>query len=87
MVRSSAACPTNDGAERLGPTSLCNASLSYRFTPDAVFTLLCGNLFDTRPQRDSSRISYPYYAHDWFSPVDRAFYAQFGYHFDFPRRR
>ncbi|HUA88326.1 MAG TPA: TonB-dependent receptor, partial [Steroidobacteraceae bacterium] len=76
--------PNYEGTERLGPTSLFNASLTYRITTDAVLTLTCDNLFDTKPQRDSTYTSYPYYSSSWFSPVGRAFFAQFSYHFDWP---
>ncbi|MBS0377647.1 MAG: TonB-dependent receptor [Proteobacteria bacterium] len=78
--------PNYAGTERLGPTSLFNASATYRFTPDAVLTLTCNNLFDTRPQKDDTWTSYPYYSSNWFSPVGRSFFAEFSYHFDWPRQ-
>jgi len=78
--------PNYDGTERLDPTYLFNATLNYRVTPDANLTLTCNNLFDTKPQRDGTWTSYPYYASRWFSPVGREFYIQFNYNFDWPKK-
>ena len=79
--------PNYDGTERLGATSVYNASLNYRFTPDATLTLIVDNLFDTKPGKDSTWTSYPYYARRWFSPVGREFFVQFNYHFNAPRSK
>lgn len=73
--------PNYDGTERLGSTSLYNASVSYKLARGATLTLIVDNLFDTRPQRDMSWTSYPYYASSWFSPIGRAFFLQANYHF------
>ena len=78
--------PNYEGTERLSPTYLFNASLSYHVLPEAVITLACNNLFDTQPQRDGTWTSYPYYASKWFSPVGRQYFAEFTYHFDWPQR-
>jgi outer membrane receptor protein involved in Fe transport len=77
--------PNYEGTERLPPTELFNASLTYHVTPAAVLSLICNNLLDTRPQRDGTWTEYPYYASRWFSPVGRELFAQFTYHFDWPK--
>ena len=71
--------PNYDGTIRLGATEVYNASLNYRFSPRASVTLVVDNLFDTKPQRDPSWTSYPYYASRWFNPVGRTYFAQFSY--------
>jgi iron complex outermembrane recepter protein len=68
--------PNYDGTQRLGATSVYNASFNYRIAPRATFTLIIDNLFDTQPYRDSTWTSYPYYPTGWFSPVGRAFFAE-----------
>ncbi|HEX4243064.1 MAG TPA: TonB-dependent receptor [Steroidobacteraceae bacterium] len=68
--------PNYDGTQRLGATSVYNASVNYRFAPRATFTFVVDNLFDTNPYRDSTWTSYPYYPTAWFSPVGRAFFAE-----------
>ena len=73
--------PNYDGTQRLGATSVYNASMNYRIDPHATVTFIVDNLFDTKPYRDSTWTSYPYYASRWFSPVGRAFFAEFNYHF------
>ena len=79
--------PNYDGTERLGATAVYNASLNYRFTPEANLTLIVDNLFDTKPGKDSTWTSYPYYASRWFSPVGREFFVQFNYHFNAPHSK
>ena len=71
--------PNYNGDTRLGPTDVYNASMNYRFTDHAVLTLIVDNLFDTKPGRDATWTSYPYYSSRWFSPIGRAFFAQFNY--------
>jgi iron complex outermembrane recepter protein len=73
--------PNYDGTVRLGATAVYNASLNYRITPRAAVTFIVDNLLDTRPQRDSSWTSYPYYASNWFSPIGRAFFVEANYRF------
>ena len=73
--------PNYNGDQRLGTTTVYNASLNYRIAPRAALTLIVDNLFDTKPQRDPTWTSYPYYASHWFSPVGRAFFAQIHYRF------
>lgn len=68
--------PNYDGDKRLGPTFLYNATLNYRVTPRVAMTFTVDNLFDSKPGRDSTWTSYPYYASRWFSPVGRAFFLQ-----------
>jgi iron complex outermembrane recepter protein len=73
--------PNYNGDQRLGATSVYNASMNYRIDSHATATLMVDNLFDTKPYRDSTWTSYPYYASRWFSPVGRAFFVEFNYHF------
>ncbi|MGH8042952.1 MAG: TonB-dependent receptor [Rudaea sp.] len=73
--------PNYDGDTRLGPTFQYNASLNYRFNADAAVSLTVDNLFDSRPGKDSTWTSYPYYASRWFSPVGRAYFVEFNYRF------
>jgi iron complex outermembrane receptor protein len=73
--------PNYDGTERLGATAVYNASLNYRITPRAALTFIVDNLLDTRPERDGTWTSYPYYASNWFSPVGRAFFLEANYRF------
>jgi iron complex outermembrane recepter protein len=73
--------PDFNGDQRLGATSVYNASMNYRIDSHATATLIVDNFFDTKPYRDSTWTSYPYYASRWFSPVGRAFFVEFNYHF------
>ena len=73
--------PNYDGTERLGPTFLYNASLNYRFNTHAAASLIVDNLFDSKPGKDSTWTSYPYYASRWFSPIGRAWFVEFSYRF------
>jgi outer membrane receptor protein involved in Fe transport len=73
--------PNYDGTERLQSTSVYNASLNYRFTPRGALTFIVDNLFDTKPIRDNTWTSYPYYPSRWFSPVGRAFFIEASYRF------
>jgi outer membrane receptor protein involved in Fe transport len=71
--------PNYNGDTRLGPTDVYNASMNYRFNDQMTLTLIVDNLFDTKPGRDTTWTSYPYYASRWFNPVGRSFFAQFNY--------
>jgi iron complex outermembrane receptor protein len=73
--------PDYNGDQRLGATSVYNASMNYRIDSHATATLIVDNLFDTQPYRDSTWTEYPYYPSHWFSPVGRAFFVEFNYHF------
>jgi len=73
--------PNYDGTERLGPTFVYNATFAYRFTPRLNASLVVDNLFDTKPGKDSTWTSYPYYASRWFSPIGRAYYLEMTYRF------
>ncbi|MEP6483045.1 MAG: TonB-dependent receptor [Rudaea sp.] len=73
--------PNYDGDKRLGPTFMYNASLNYRFSERLAASLIVNNLFDSKPGRDPSWTSYPYYASNWFSPVGRAYFAEVSYRF------
>ncbi|MET0232372.1 MAG: TonB-dependent receptor, partial [Rhodanobacteraceae bacterium] len=73
--------PNFDGTERLGPTFVYNATFSYRFTPRLNASLVVDNVFDTKPGKDSTWTSYPYYASRWFSPIGRAYYLEMTYRF------
>ena len=66
---------------RLHSTTVYNASLNYRFTPRGALTFIVDNLFDTKPVKDNTWTSYPYYASSWFSPVGRAFFVEASYRF------
>ena len=48
---------------------------------NSALTLVVDNLFDTKPQKDPSWSSYPYYASSWFDSIGRSFYAQWAMHF------
>ena len=73
--------PNYDGDKRLGPTFLYNASLTYTFNGRSSMSFIVDNLFDSKPGRDPSWTSYPYYASRWFSPVGREYFLQFTYRF------
>ena len=73
--------PNYDGDKRLGPTFQYNGSLSYKFNERAVLSLTVDNLFDSKPGKDSTWTSYPYYSRNWFSPVGRAWFVDFSYRF------
>ncbi|HTP39404.1 MAG TPA: TonB-dependent receptor [Steroidobacteraceae bacterium] len=68
--------PNYDGDTRLSPTYLYNASFDYAFSPRGSVTFIVDNVLDTKPQRDPTWTSYPYYSRNWFSPVGRAFYLE-----------
>jgi outer membrane receptor protein involved in Fe transport len=71
--------PNYDGDTRLAPTFLYNATFGYRFNPSMSASFIVDNLFDTRPQRDPTWTSYPYYDRRWFNPIGRAFFLEFNY--------
>ena len=73
--------PNYDGNKRLGPTFMYNASINYRFSERLAASLIVDNLFDSKPGRDPSWTSYPYYASNWFSPIGRAYFAEVSYRF------
>jgi outer membrane receptor protein involved in Fe transport len=73
--------PDYDGTRRLSPTFLYNASLNYRFDQRSSLTFVVDNLLDTKPPRDSTWTSYPYYATSWFNPIGRAYFLEFSYRF------
>ena len=73
--------PNFDGDQRLASTSVYNASLNYRITPRCALTFVVDNVLDTKPLRDSTWTSYPYYSGNWFSPIGRAFFLEAKYHF------
>jgi outer membrane receptor protein involved in Fe transport len=68
--------PNYDGTQRMGPTFLYNATFGYRVAPGINVSLIVDNLFDSRPPRDTTWTSYPYYSRNWFSAVGRAYYVQ-----------
>jgi len=73
--------PNYDGDQRLGPTFVYNASFSYTFNGRSSLSFIVDNLFDSKPGRDPSWTSYPYYASRWFSPVGREYFLQLTYRF------
>ncbi len=73
--------PNYDGDKRLGPTFLYNASLNYRVSDQWQASLVVDNLKDSKPGRDPSWISYPYYTRSWFGPVGRAYFLEVNYKF------
>ena len=73
--------PNYDGDRRLQTSTVYNASLNYRFTPRGALTFIVDNVFDTKPVKDDTWTSYPYYASRWFSPVGRAFFIEASYRF------
>jgi iron complex outermembrane recepter protein len=73
--------PNFDGTQRLPSTSVYNASLNYRFTERGALTFIVDNVLDSKPLRDPTWTSYPYYSGNWFSPIGRAFFVELSYHF------
>ncbi|MDR3386583.1 MAG: TonB-dependent receptor [Rudaea sp.] len=73
--------PNYDGTQRLGPTFLYNASLNYRLNPRTAVSFIVDNVFDSKPGKDGTWTSYPYYASRWFSPVGRAYFVEINYRF------
>lgn len=67
--------PNYDGTQRMGPTFLYNATFGYRVAPGINVSLVVDNLFDSRPPRDTTWTSYPYYSRNWFSAVGRAYFV------------
>ncbi|HJP98012.1 MAG TPA: TonB-dependent receptor [Rhodanobacteraceae bacterium] len=68
--------PNYDGTQRLGPTFLYNATFGYRVTPGINVSLTVDNLFDSRPPRDTTWTSYPYYSRNWFNAIGRAYFVE-----------
>ncbi|MBS0440200.1 MAG: TonB-dependent receptor, partial [Proteobacteria bacterium] len=73
--------PNYDGDQRMGPTMMYNASFGYRWSKDINIGFTIDNLFDSKPGRDATWISYPYYARRWFNPTGRAYFLEFSYRF------
>jgi len=67
--------PNYDGTQRMGPTFLYNATFGYRVAPGINISLVVDNVFDSRPPRDTTWTSYPYYSRNWFSAVGRAYFV------------
>ena len=67
--------PNYDGDQRMGPTMLYNATLNYRYSKNVGVGVTVDNLFDSKPGRDNTWTSYPYYARRWFSPLGRALFV------------
>ncbi|HEX5961998.1 MAG TPA: TonB-dependent receptor [Rhodanobacteraceae bacterium] len=68
--------PNYDGDKRLAPTYRANLTLGYRIAPGINASLIVDNLFDSRPQFDSTWTSYPYYDRRWFNAIGRAYFVQ-----------
>lgn len=73
--------PNYDGDKRLAPTSMYNASFGYKLNDRTNLSLVVDNLLDTKPRRDSTWTSYPYYSRNWFNAVGRAYFAEVNYRF------
>jgi iron complex outermembrane receptor protein len=71
--------PDFNADRRLPSTTRYNATVNYRFNDRGSVTFIVDNLFDSRPQQDPTWTSYPYYAHNWFDPIGRAFFVQLTY--------
>ncbi|MFT3791960.1 MAG: TonB-dependent receptor [Rudaea sp.] len=67
--------PNYDGDQRMGPTMLYNASFGYLWAKNVNIGVTIDNLFDSKPGRDNTWTSYPYYARRWFSPLGRALFV------------
>jgi outer membrane receptor protein involved in Fe transport len=74
--------PNYDGTQRMGPTFLYNATFGYRVAPGINVSLAVDNVFDSRPPRDTTWTSYPYYSRNWFSAVGRAYFVDISVKFD-----
>jgi outer membrane receptor protein involved in Fe transport len=73
--------PNYDGDTRLRPTFLYNGSLNYKFNSRLSASVAIDNLLDTKPIKDSTWTSYPYYTRSWFSPIGRAWFVDVTYRF------
>jgi outer membrane receptor protein involved in Fe transport len=73
--------PNYDGTKRLGPTFMYNGSLDYRFNDHWNASLVVDNLKDSKPGRDATWTSFPYYTRAWFSPIGRAYFLEVSYKF------
>jgi iron complex outermembrane recepter protein len=73
--------PNYDGTERLAPTQKFNGTLHVDLNHDSALTISVDNLFDTKPQKDPTWTSYPYYASNWFDSIGRSFTVQWTTHF------
>lgn len=73
--------PNYDGTERLAPTEKYNGTFHVDLNDGAELALSVTNLFDTKPQKDPTWTSYPYYASQWFDSIGRAFTVQWTAHF------
>jgi len=67
--------PNYDGDQRMGPTMLYNASFGYRWSKNVNVGVTVNNLFDSKPGRDYTWVSYPYYPTRWFNALGRALYV------------
>ena len=68
--------PNYDGTLRLAPSFNYNATFSYNVTRNFNLSLAIDNLFDTKPRRDPTWTSYPYYYIPWNNPIGRAFFLE-----------
>jgi len=68
--------PNYDGTRRLAPTFQYNLTMGYRIAPSVNVSLMVDNLLDSKPRRDDTWTSYPYYYIPWNSPVGRAYFLE-----------
>ncbi|WHZ20552.1 MAG: TonB-dependent receptor [Rhodanobacteraceae bacterium] len=67
--------PNYDGTQRMGPTFLYNLTMGYKVAPGINVSLIVDNLFDSRPPRDTTWTSWPYYSRNWFNAIGRAYFV------------
>lgn len=72
--------PNQAGTAYLTPTALANLSVNYQVTKNASLSVIVNNVFNTIKEDDSA--GWPYYAVGSYSPVGRAGWVEFNYHFD-----
>jgi len=71
--------PNYDEDAYLKASTLFNASVVYDFTDHLRGSLTVRNLLDTKPVKDDTWSSYPYYNTAWFDSVGRSVFLQLTY--------
>ncbi|MDV6330262.1 TonB-dependent receptor domain-containing protein [Asticcacaulis sp. 201] len=73
--------PNYDEDAWVKPWTLYNATALWDITPSVKATLTINNLLDTKPAKDNTWASYPYYNSNWYDSVGRSAYFELSYKF------
>ena len=71
--------PNYDEDAFIKASYLFNSTLQYDFTDHMRGSLTVRNVFDTKPVKDPTWSSYPYYNTSWYDSIGRSVFLQLTY--------